>query len=274
MAPLDLSKVVPRALLAVLFAAAALVMTPGAAAAGSITGIPVASLTSTSPVGLPIVSYDSTPDGVSNATAGWVRYYIPLESGSSGTYGVNGVGMSADTGNGPGWMNMNLMFTPTASYPLESASLLFEFADLDLRYVNDPVGFLETVRIYSKDGSYVEPITPQFTQAATTDTTGVYNGINYHLSRRSGTAGANWPVLLNLWGDGLEEIMTDPFWVQMRFTVPSGVPYGKNTPEYLRATLTTTSETPSHVVPEPASLLLVGTGLGAAVLRRRRAASR
>ena len=75
---------------------------PSSVRAASITGIPVASLTSTSPVGLPIVSHDATPDGTSNATAGWVQYFIPLETSTSGTYGVNGVGMKADTGNGPG----------------------------------------------------------------------------------------------------------------------------------------------------------------------------
>jgi hypothetical protein len=267
-------------LTAAVFAVAALVLAPATAMAASITGIPVASLTSTSPVGLPIVSHDSTPDGITNSTAGWVRYYIPLENSRSGTYGVNGVGMSSDTGNGPGWLNMNLMFTPTAPQPLLSASLLFEFSDLDLRYVNDPVGFLETLRIYSKDGSYVEAITPQFSQATGTGSTGVFNGINYELSRSAGTAGASWPVKLNLWGDGLESIMTDPFWVQLRFSVPSGVPYGKNTPEYLRATLTTLSEyvpppppPPPHVVPEPASMLLMGLGLGAAALRKRKKGS-
>ena len=65
--------------------------------------------------------------------------------------------------------------------------------------------------------------------------------------------------------------MTDPFWVQMRFTVPSGVPYGRNTPEYVRATLTTATITPPppQPVPEPATMLLMGAGLGAAAWRRR-----
>jgi hypothetical protein len=264
-----------------LLAGTVLVVAPAPASADSILGIPVASLNSTTQVGLPIVDYDSTPDGSPNKTAGWVRYFIPLNSSTSGTYGysdVNGpspcenngdcVGTFADTGDGPGWLNMNLMFTPIAPEPLLSASLLFEFADLDLRYVNDPVGFLETVRVYSKDGTSVEAITPTFTAASSTSNTGVYNGVNYELTRQPGSAGASWPVYLNLWGDGLEDIITDPFWVRLRFTVPDGVPYGRNTSEYLRATLTT--ETEPHVVPEPMSILLLGAGLGVAALRRRK----
>src|SRR5688500_2895707 len=185
--------------------------------ADAITGIPVATLSSMSQVGLPLVNHDPTPDGINNATAGWVKYFIPLESGTSGTYGVNGVGMTPDTGNGPGYLNMNLMFTPVAEAPIKSASLFFEFSDLDLRYVNDPVGFLETVRVYSKDGSFVEAISPQFTQTTGSGNTGVYNGINWEIDRQSGTAGASWPVTLNLWGDALEDMLTDPFWVRLKF---------------------------------------------------------
>jgi hypothetical protein len=254
-----------------LLTAAAIVAAPAQGLAGSITGIPVASLTSTSQVGLPMVNHDPTPDGINNATPGWIRYFIPLENATSGTYGINGRGMTSDTGNGPGYLFMNLMFTPTAPAPLQKALLEFTFSDLDLRYVNDPAGFLETVRVYAKDGSTVEPISPHFTSAASTVSSGVYDGVNWEMSRRAGSAGASWPVHLNLWGDGLEALMTDPFWVQLKFTVPSGVPYGRNTSEYVRAVLTTESvpPPPPAPVPEPTSMLLMGAGLGAAALRRR-----
>jgi hypothetical protein len=258
-----------KAMMAGVAATAVLLAAPATAAADSILGIPTASLNSTTQVGLPTVTHDSTPNGVNDATSGWVKYFIPLRSSTSGTYGVNGTGMSSDTGSGGGWLNMNLVFTPVVTAGLTSASLLFEFSDLDLRYVNDPAGFLETVRIYGKDGASTEALTPNFTQVSGTGFSGVFNDINYSVTRRSGTAGASWPVLLNLWGDGLEDLITNPFWVQLRFTVPTGVPYGTNTAEYLRATLTT-ERTPPHVVPEPGSMALVAAGLAGAALRRRR----
>jgi hypothetical protein len=258
-----------KATIAAVAGAAVLLASPATATADSILGIPTASLNSTTQVGLPLATHDATPNGVNDATSGWVKYYIPLRSSTSGTYGVNGRGMSADTGSGGGWLNMNLVFTPVVTAGLISASLLFEFSDLDLRYVNDPAGFLETVRIYGKDGSSVEAMTPNFTQSSGSGSTGVYNNINYQVTRQAGSAGASWPVLLNLWGDGLEDMISNPFWVQLRFTVPTGVPYGTNTAEYLRATLSTSNE-PSHVVPEPASMLLLGAGLGAAAIRRRK----
>jgi hypothetical protein len=67
-------------------------------------------------------------------------------------------------------------------------------------------------------------------------------------------------------------VADDAFWVKMKFSVPTGVPYGTNTPEYLRANLATT--TTPLTVPEPGSLLLLGVGALAVIARRRTIAPR
>ncbi|HKN86647.1 MAG TPA: hypothetical protein VJV04_07300, partial [Nitrospiraceae bacterium] len=49
--------------------------------------------------------------------------------------------------------HMYLRFTPIAPFPLASAVLTFSFVDLDLKNVNDPNGFTETLQFFSATNS-------------------------------------------------------------------------------------------------------------------------
>jgi hypothetical protein len=247
---------------------------------------PVSGVGSSTTVGIYNQSFDATPDGVSNPTSEWIKYYIPLGGpgspygNTSGTYGVTQVpggtaGTFADYGNGNGsYLDMFLMFSPV-SQPVTSARLEFEFSDLDLRYVNDPVGFFEYVRFYSfndfTNSASQVPISPLMWTTGSSTTTGYIGSgstqINWEISRTAGTAGASWPVYIDLWGPGLNALLDGPaFWAQLHFTVPKDDVLGTNTPEYLRASLTTGTQP----VPEPGSLLLLGAGLFAIVTARTR----
>ena len=126
-----------------------------------------------------------------------------------------------------------------------------EFADLDLKYVNDPAGFFESVQLFSATGT---ALSPKFTQAPSSSSSGSLNGINWQLTRTAGTEGASWPVYLDFWGAGLTSLVTGPFWAELQFRIPT-VSYGTNTPEYLRGSLTTRT-----AVPEPGTMLLVLIG--------------
>ena len=226
-------------------------------------GIPVAGNGSSVQVGLPVVSNQ-------------IQYFIPLEAATSGTYGVtdtNGAapgglaGTFADTGNGPGTLNMWLKFYPVAPLPLATADIQFKFWDLDLANVNDPIGFFETFQLFSGSGT---ALSSQFTMAPNTTTssgyldvnpTSVVEKVNWTLTRSAGDAGATNPIYLDFYGDALASRITSPFWAKLTFTVPQNSVPGTNTAEYLTAKLTTTSQTTP--VPEPGSVMLLGMGLAA-----------
>jgi hypothetical protein len=221
-------------------------------------------------VGTPVTGATSTQNA---APAGyfdgqWIKYYIPLNTSTSGTYGVdlpllsgtNLAGTIVDTGNGGSWLNMFIMFAPLPTEPVDTVKLRFEFKDLDLRYVNDPVGFFETVQLFN--ASTTSQFTPKLTMASTSQTAGYANTTTGRIDwdLRWTTGNSNAPVYLDVWGAGLLPYVLDEsaFWVKLKFTVPDGVPYGTNTAEYLKATLTTTTQT--RAVPEPTSMLLLGLG--------------
>lgn len=80
---------------------------------------------------------------------GKIDFYIPINGNE--TYGVSGGGLSPDTCSGfgcGGSLTMFLRFAPVTPGP-NILTLLFE--DLDLKGVNDPSGFLESLQIFSSN---------------------------------------------------------------------------------------------------------------------------
>jgi hypothetical protein len=209
-------------------------------------------------VGLPFESVDATPDAVNNATPNWIKYFSPLTEAASGTYGVSGVGMRPDStssGCGPstpnpcGYLDLYLKFTPTADFPFQNAVVSTEFHDLDLQSVNDPSFFFESVQFYAASG---QPVSPEFTNIAGQGSTA---GVDWNVYQRAGEQGANWPVYFDFSGEGLDDLITDPFWMKLTLRTTPFSAAGTNTAEYLRSSLTTVS------VPEPSRLLLFAIGL-------------
>ncbi len=84
---------------------------------------------------------------------GTIGFFIPLKAASAGTFGVGGVGLSADTCTydthcADSTMDMFLRFNPVRVGP---NILTLEFNDLDIYRVNDPWFFLESVSINMTD---------------------------------------------------------------------------------------------------------------------------
>ncbi|MEN3951668.1 hypothetical protein [Iodidimonas sp. SYSU 1G8] len=103
--------------------------------------------------GVPVSGFGATTTvGNYNSATGQIGMYIPLTGGYNGVYGVNGVGMSASTGQAPtsGSMNMFLKFTGVSVGP---NILSLAFNDLDIVGANDPNNFFESVQIFTQDGT-------------------------------------------------------------------------------------------------------------------------
>lgn len=185
---------------------------------------------------------------------GSINFYIPLKTGSSGTFGVD-AGTSSDTcsfSSGTcqqgGTLDMYLSFAPTTP----GANILsLDFIDFDLIGVNDPWNFLESVDVRD-----------------TADSDNLLYSID-NVADANGT---------DLWitADGTDQllqmaidIVSNSFLVHLTFAssftnLPGGT-WG-NTRETMLATVDSVS------VPEPTTLSLLGAGLIAIGLSRRRRA--
>ncbi len=165
-----------------------------------------------------------------------IEYYIPLGTGD-GTYGVGGFGTTSDTGAGGGILTMILAFTPVSLTGSSQLNILFE--DLDLIGANDPWYFLESMQLFNADGSdLTDPITSISSSLVTGD----------HDTQQ----------LLSL---SLGVLDADPLFLSINFQSSSQY-YGRNTPEYLIASISP--------VPLPAAAWMFLTALGSLGIASRR----
>jgi hypothetical protein len=201
-------------------------------------------------------------DSCYNTATGSVGFYIPLRTSDAGVFGVTVVsngrtaGTFSDTGSGTGSsdaLTMYLRFAPVATPP-DSASLRFDFIDLDLRNANDPDGFFESVRFYDESG---QALTPRITVIGQSD---ALSPLDFEVTGNSTSQSIYFP--------DVSDIVTDPFYIDLRFRSRSDFT-GRNTIESMIATLVT--ETREVQVTEPGTLALLGAGLvllGAVIARR------
>ena len=173
-----------------------------------------------------------------------IKYFIPLRD-ASGVYGTgracaHGFGTCSDSGDGGGTLHMILQFAPVSTTTSSVLSIVFE--DLDLKNVNDPDNFFEKLNVLKANSP-----------TSFTSLTGWITKANIG---EFVTGDANSQQLTLELG-----ILTQsPIYLELDFRAYSKF-YGKNTPEYLIATISENiSTTP---VPGP----FAGTGLpGIAVL--------
>jgi hypothetical protein len=216
------------------------------ARAATVTGIAVSAVGSTTPgVGLT----ENRPLLGGNA----IEYFVPLRD-TSGTYGgvgstcSAGFGTCADTGNGGGTLSMVLRFSPIMS--TVPSYLTVKFEDLDLKGVNDPNGFFESLNVFRNGSS-------------------ITGGWITNISSLLVDGNHDTQVLKLL----LNAPINDPLYLVLNFKAKADF-YGTNTPEYLRATIDVGDQTPPIPTPLPGTLLLMGSLLscayGASAWRRRR----
>ena len=203
-----------------------------------------------------------------------IKYYIPLRDGTNGTYGVTEVhechesgggfkdgiaGTCQDKGNGSGYddadaLQMNIFFDLTGKAPAQTASLAFIFDDLDLATVNDPEGFYESISLSYWNWNGTDFDTDPVALSGTIKTTAALPDSNqFPGDDNLITWDLNLAALgaLNASGQSDEE----GFWIQLGFGSDFSDYWGKNTAEYLTASLTVSP------VPLPSAVWLFGSAL-------------
>src|SRR5689334_3958672 len=167
-----------------------------------------------------------------------IEYFVPLGN-TSGTYGAgsscggHGFGTCADTGDGGGTLSMVLRFSPiTTTLP---SYLTVKFEDLDLKGVNDPNGFFESLNVF---------------RGGTSITGGWITNISSSLV--DGDHNSQTLKLL------LNAPINDPLYLVLNFKANSDF-FGTNTPEYLRATIDVADQNTPIPTPLPGAFLLMGS---------------
>ena len=219
--------------------------------------------------GTPTDNGSTDPVGI-QYSSGKIKYYIPINNADGipdGQYGVddypgiggdNDYGLVADSGwtdaanplGGP-VLSMSIFFDIPDG--MKGDILTLWFGDLDLKLLNTPYGFFETINFIDGLGSITAgTIYDWSVLAGFSDVTVDDNNI---------APPNNSDVTVEI--SGLD--LTGPFWLNMEFSSYSENLYGDywNTKEKLSAELHTS-------VPEPAVMALFGIGLlGLGFARRR-----
>jgi hypothetical protein len=203
------------------------------------------------------------------------EYFIPLAADHTGTYGLtpancgaSGVGTCSDSGSGQGYgdagaLSMNLFFDTGAVPAGADVQLDIFFADLDLKPINDPTGFFESLTFSYWDSS--DPTNSHFVniggviQEAAQLTNGVFTD-HATVDPSPAVDPFTWRLNLTTLDMALLDNVANGFWIQLGFGSQyldaQGKPKrGTNTPEYLAANLTVSS------VPIPTAFWLFGSAL-------------
>ena len=188
----------------------------------------------------------------------YIKYYIPLRTDTSGTYGVGGVGLFSDCVKASdlgGSLDMYIEFNGF-DYSAASAKAIFWFKDLDLLFDNDPDRFTETVQfsIWDETTSMYDPVSGVITDAGM-DTSSEPFSITGNNDSRYITfddvtgylpSSGSFKWLLEFTTDyALPDTLNECFYD----------PCLCNTKEWLYAKLETSP------VPEPSTMLFLGSGL-------------